>query len=504
LNFGDFVGLSRRELGFIFLLLVILNILFRYPLSPHELGNDSYYIHELAQSIVDNSSSEWLLSPLSFFGLYPFSYSSGLPHFLAVTSLLTNLPMESTIFFDSLFFAIFGIFTFYILAGELKKDQVFQLTAAFIFSVSPLAIKFTSWTVSSRGLILMFIPLVIWCLLKIKNVRDIKYISLFIVFFIILASIHKTFVLFILIILAFLFTKYIVYSDNRYLSKIFKHHYYPYILCGIFISVFILQFFLIPGNWLNEYKIFFNFNLNIWYESVLFLIVILTARLGLLIPLSILGVIYLIFDSKKSVNESFLIYAFLFFLPFLYYSIYFYETLLPFWAMLSVYGIFFLTSKVQQNRSLLCMIILIAIIVFSAYTVQIRYTSTDEGGYKNYLQEPDYALTGFIQHETNNQNIGGGYPRQIAPFISNPLVLMPTDQLIYHNIDKNLLKIELSPFPTSLSELFHFVKHTFDYSYSGDTKKYPYKYIIMPKNSQKPNSTDNKIYANDKVDFYDI
>jgi hypothetical protein len=55
----------------ILLLLVLLNIAVRIPVAPHEIGNDSFFIHWMAQSILEEGIALWLVHPASVFGLYP-------------------------------------------------------------------------------------------------------------------------------------------------------------------------------------------------------------------------------------------------------------------------------------------------------------------------------------------------------------------------------------------------------------------------------------------------
>lgn len=114
-------------------LLILLNVVLRLPITPHGTGSDSFMFHELSNSIIQYGYAKWVIHPASIFGLYPYSYPSGLMYLLASISLLTNLSMENVSILFPMFLGVLGVFGAYLVAGEIKKNFLFQFLVAFSF-----------------------------------------------------------------------------------------------------------------------------------------------------------------------------------------------------------------------------------------------------------------------------------------------------------------------------------------------------------------------------------
>ena len=76
---------SKRTWIFLWICLILLNVIMRIPLTPHEIGHDSFMIHFIADSLSKYGHAKWWLHPLSIVGLYPFSTASALPFYLSGT-----------------------------------------------------------------------------------------------------------------------------------------------------------------------------------------------------------------------------------------------------------------------------------------------------------------------------------------------------------------------------------------------------------------------------------
>ena len=196
----------------LFLFLIILNIVIRIPCTP-ELGTDSFFIHALCDSISAHGHAQWVSHPLSYLGLYPFSYPSGVPFLISGINQCAGIDMPSTILITSTFLGILSIFTSYLMAKSILNDNIFKFLIAFSFSLSPIILKFTIFNISTRGLFLVLLPLFVWSLFKQHDSDDIviklKFLALSIVLFLTLASTHRMFwavvflwALFILIIIS--------------------------------------------------------------------------------------------------------------------------------------------------------------------------------------------------------------------------------------------------------------------------------------------------------------
>ncbi|GEM_PF-3160414 len=200
------VHLSKRVNIFIFLSLLFLSIASRYPVTPHEIGADSFYIHELGESITKRGYAMWILHPLAYFGLYPQSYPAAVPFLISAAQQLTGLPMEYVIYLAGQIFGIIALMGAYLLAGEFWNDDRFKFLSAAAFSLSPIIIKFTCWTISTRGLFLTLTPLMLGLILKTRNLEGsekVAYLIVGVFFLITLALIHRMFGLIVITILIF-------------------------------------------------------------------------------------------------------------------------------------------------------------------------------------------------------------------------------------------------------------------------------------------------------------
>ncbi|MDG6221070.1 MAG: hypothetical protein QCI38_06435, partial [Candidatus Thermoplasmatota archaeon] len=212
------VHFSKRVHYFILLFLVVLVVILHYPLAPRELGADSYYIHSLGDSITRNGYSTWTFHALSYIGLYPESYPAAVPFLISAASQLSGLPMEETIYFVSLIFAFMGLFAAYMVAGAIWGDDRFKFIVAFAFSTSPIIIKFTNWTMSTRGLLLVLMPLILWLMIKSsksEGMDKLAFIFSSILLLFLMALVHRMF----WFVLAFLIIFYAIHFVYRLTLK---------------------------------------------------------------------------------------------------------------------------------------------------------------------------------------------------------------------------------------------------------------------------------------------
>lgn len=464
-----------------FILLIVLNIIFRVPLTPHEIGDDSFYIHDLTDSIIDSGSIKWAIHPLSYFGLYALSYPAGAPATFAMVSQVINIDISWSIYFASLLFALLGMFSTYLLAGEFFERRYQQLLAAFLFSLSPLSLKYTLWTGSARGLFLMLLPLQVWFFLRYAKTRDARYFILTAVIFALLASVHKMFPLIALILLGYVIASHLPNSVKR------MNNYH--LGCTLVIAyglLFILPFVFIQNEWSTLYVSNYIPIGEGLHSHIVGAIITMGARLGLLIPLSVLGMAILLFKPKKQTEDWFLIVTTLLFTPLLFYEEYIYTFQLPLLVLLSLsgllvtIGIFQRTFGLKSARAVLTCVLIVCVLITS-FTLFIRYTNEHESGYGNYLYESTYSLAQYVQNTPGRGELTGdpAGTRQISAFVSNPTSLVRSvDLLIFDRIDRDSLDVSLGPLPRSPNEIAGFVRMPFDVKSNAISKEGP-KYFVM-------------------------
>ena len=75
--------------------------------------------------------------------------------------------------------------------AEIIDDDLFKLIVAFGFSTSPAVLGYTTWTIPTRGLLVILTPLLIYLLLRCRT--SIKYIPLTILLAVLLFATHHLF-----------------------------------------------------------------------------------------------------------------------------------------------------------------------------------------------------------------------------------------------------------------------------------------------------------------------
>jgi len=209
------VGFLGKEHFWFVLAALFFSLAVRWPFTAHEVGIDSFNIHAYAETITRLNSIEWSASILSYFGLFPFSYASGVPILLSEASIMTGTSIEIIILVFSMITALIGTLAAFILSLEIKDSALLAFAVAIGYSVSPIFLEWTQWTVTTRSLFMALLPLIIWILLRYSRVsksadprsEKIRLLLLFSMCIVLLALIHRMFVVIILLVMAYLIAR---------------------------------------------------------------------------------------------------------------------------------------------------------------------------------------------------------------------------------------------------------------------------------------------------------
>ena len=366
---------SKKTKYVLLAFLALLNIILRLPTTPHEIGIDSFHMHARANFISTTGYADWILNPLSFFGLYPLSYPSGEIFFLSEVSQCTNIEMEWTIWLVATFLGILGAFTAYLMAKEIMNDFLFAFSVAFIYSTSRMFIGFTTWTVTARALFITILPLFIWSLLRCHNKKEdrFKYLLLAIGLLIILGTIHHM-VLFTPVILIAFGASILLYLVGKKF-KILKIT--PKTTVIVFFAFFIpllllpftpLGFYHESASFIGGHRYGYFFHGSTPYHILLNMGAEYAMAVGILILLLPIGFILLLLKKQKTFSDMFLIALLLCFTPFLADPIYmrfFVLFIISLLIGLGLLGILKILGKVEQAKST-APLILVIILSFSA------------------------------------------------------------------------------------------------------------------------------------------
>ena len=93
-----------------------------YSVPTH--GGDSVSNSVRIETIISAGMLTWVLSPLSYFGWYPFSYPSGVHSLVASLTLLTGLSIENTVLLFSYFQGFIAFLNMYVLSRNFFHKEI--------------------------------------------------------------------------------------------------------------------------------------------------------------------------------------------------------------------------------------------------------------------------------------------------------------------------------------------------------------------------------------------
>ena len=168
---------SKRIIYILIFFLIFLNIAVRIPFVSHErAGYDSYFNHSMAQEISINGYASWFDNPLSYFGLYPYSYPSGNPFLISGYSLVSGIDIEHSILILDFILPIISLFGIICIAHEIFPNPFFIFICGTVFSIAPKIIEYSYWLTSGRTLLALLIPIFYFLLIKVvkKSKRKVR------------------------------------------------------------------------------------------------------------------------------------------------------------------------------------------------------------------------------------------------------------------------------------------------------------------------------------------
>jgi hypothetical protein len=399
------MNLPRRAVHSILAGMILLSLAIRYPRTPHEMGVDSFFIHNLSTNIAMDGHAEWILNPLSWFGWYPLSYPSAGPFLLANFSLVGGQPIEATILVASMAFGAIGVLTSFVMAREFRDDAVFCLFASFIYSFAPRFLSFTLWSASTRSLFMVLLPVFIWSVLRAYREPRVRNFIFVLGTFLVLAAVHRLAALLAVFLFAFVASVMVVVVIRilklRYpkilLARLYRRS-APYLAFGSFAGISLLMFF--GTDVLSEYttgELFSGPSIQI---QLLNFGVSLARSVGLSLVLAFFGVITLVRTRNKSLREPFLLLSFLGLTPTLFLRQYTGFYILPFIAL---FGALAFVSLSRLGRAELRKFAVLALVgctfAFSAGVLDYEIQHT------TWMPNTMYSTGVFVQEYASSQTV---------------------------------------------------------------------------------------------------
>ncbi|WMW25431.1 hypothetical protein RE474_01540 [Methanolobus sediminis] len=392
----------------------ILNLVLRLPSVPHEIGNDSYQIHVLANSITQFGFAKWWINIYSVFGLYTFSYASSVPFLLSGIQQLGNFEMESVVWVMGTSLGLFSMFSAYLMATSLSDKFFFRFAFSLFYSISQGILQFTVWDASTRGLFLVMFPLFFYFLAK-ENMSLPKKIVLICLLFLFLRATHNFAYFGVIVFVSYVFTQ-LLLSIGYVASKIKQH---SVLANSLYLASLI---FLITFAFLTKFMM-----VGSRYGSFLVLIVATARYVGPILIFAIGGAAYAIFKDSKSSNEWFMLVTVLMFSLIFFSADYGKFILLPltiYFVAIGFKNMLFSGSKSKIIHIFIILIILSSSIFSGFYN---HYRTGDSQGYWYMKEQTNVAglwARDSMELSSHILTTGGDVWRLIA--ISNGHAIFPS------------------------------------------------------------------------------
>jgi hypothetical protein len=516
--------ISKKGKIILFILLIVLNLVLRIPSIPHEKGEDSFFIHALANSLTTFGEAKWWLNWMSIFGLYPDSYASGLPFSISGMAQLiglTGIEMEKTILLFSVLFGLFSIFTAYVFAGMIYDDFIFKYFLALFFSACQGVLVFSTWEVSARGPFIIFMPLFLFILLK--KMHYLKTVFLLLILIIYVASVHHYFWFLFIFITVYISLKILSKSSNVEIISKFRISNMPHSIDFLYF-IGLLTLFSYP---------FFSRTMitsGSRYGWISDMLMGNTRYVGPIILLAAGGLTYLLFKQNKKFEEWYILGIIFIFIPFLYnltYSKYLWLLLFIFLITVAFRNFLYGTNLTKNKMpSLFILLIILSFVSFSAF-----YNYERTGNSKNYwyMQDATFEASKWSNNFISDNAIGFGNEGETWRFFAasdaHPLIpTVGTAALAYNLINESSIEFyQVSPYTsdfyfegpyieksgTSLWGTMKWFLERRDIDDTGIAKNFNFKYFIEDSYNfmniiPSIHNTRNSVYSNGRINIWNV
>ena len=356
---------SKRTVYLLLAALVIVSIAMRYPLVDHERYQaDSYFVHHLSQSIVDNDRAMWTFSPLSYIGYYPLSYPSGVPFLVADTSIATGLSVESSILLLGIALGILACLGAFCIAREFVKDPGSAVLVTFIVVTGSRFIDTTYWVGSARGILVVLLILSVLAAFRASSQGQNRLLVVAALIGFGCLTVHHMAVLYFFFGFALVITS-VVFGYIARRSAIRRRRVAVSSIAIIAVAITVVSF--------GYFAIFQEAIQGSFGGSSLFdfepesASVILnmaasyTNQIGFILPIAVLGIPFFLRNAPLQAKSLYPLILLVMFVPLLGMSLYISMLIAPFIAVVGVYWMksWFKTSKAKRS----------AVVVFVAFVV---------------------------------------------------------------------------------------------------------------------------------------
>ena len=383
--------ISKKTVLLAVLAIILLAIAVRYPLVEHERNQtDSYFIHRLSYSIVDNGYAKWTFSALSYVGYYPFSYPSGMPFLTAELSTLTGLNMESSILLIDFVLASAFCLACFVLSRQFLRRPEYVLLATLLATLGSRFVDTSYWDASARGPFVVLFAFVIFASFRAVAMGQNR---LFIIAGILAVGclvMHHMVVLLVLFGAGYLMASF----ETYYLLERFSLHKRRIavtynIAAGLAFVVFVVGYSERLG--ITDFSDFQKTSLLDINPPALSIVLNMAAsytnQIGFILLIALAGIPSLFRSSRLSIETLYPFAVLIVFIPLLGSALYVSMLLAPFVAIL---GSMWIAKLMKSSRRRLAVLSIIVLLIVSSVALPIWSTQRWNG--KEYLSGDTVAV----------------------------------------------------------------------------------------------------------------
>jgi len=367
------VELGRRTTYALLLALVSVNVLARLPTVEHESGLDSFYIHNLATSISDRGRADWILNPLGYFGWYPLSYPSAGPYLISGLAQTADITEEGAILLLSISYGAAGVLVAFLMARAFRRDDLFALVVALLFSLAPRFLTFTTWSASTRNLFMLLVPVFLWAFIRSYRRPSLAHLLVFLSILTMMLATHRLTVLLSVVVIAFVIAYVFILLHHvmrirfpRLLLSPRTRKWTPRLaLLGI---VCIAGYMLFLTDTLDQYAVGELCTGTSVEAKLCNLGGSITRSVGLGLPFALGGVFVLVRERGKGFIEAFLVLSLLALVPTLFLRQYTGFYILPFVALFGAFGVLGVARALRRRRRIRNAVVVATLVVISGFS----------------------------------------------------------------------------------------------------------------------------------------
>jgi len=154
------------------LALILVSILVRIPRVTGIIGDDAFVVLWMGLALSEGHWEIWTISPVSLFGLHPFTPGAILVPLLIAPLIGVGLPYEAIVIIVSMSSAVIGALGAYVLGAELFGNKQDSFLFALFYSCSHIFMRFTHFSLSLRGPFLAILPLFLLYCVRVVRIRE--------------------------------------------------------------------------------------------------------------------------------------------------------------------------------------------------------------------------------------------------------------------------------------------------------------------------------------------